>query len=94
MPKLIPYFAYGSNLNTKQFESRCPNSRFVSKAVLVDYKFIIASRSYASVVPSPGDRVEGALYELTTDDEDRLDPTIGVTADLKKALDEISDAFH
>jgi len=78
MPKLNPYFAYGSNLNAKRFESRCPNSRFVRKAVLFNYEFIIASRGFASVIPSPGGRVEGALYKLTKADEKNLDKWEGV----------------
>ena len=78
MPKLQPYFAYGSNLNTKQFKARCPNSRYVGNAVLRNYEFIIASRGFATVIPCRGSRVEGCLCELTTADERTLDRCEGV----------------
>jgi len=78
MPTLQLCFAYASNLNTKQFKQRCPHSRYVSKAVLLNYKVIIASRGYASVIRCAGSRVEGYLCELTTADERTLDRCEGV----------------
>ena len=48
------------------------------KAVLLNYKVIIASRGFASVIPCAGSRVEGYLCELTEKDETKLDRCEGV----------------
>lgn len=55
-----------------QFEERCPNSRRLSNAVLLDHKFIMTRRGYASVIPHKDSQVEGVLYELTEADEEKL----------------------
>ena len=55
-----------------QFEERCPNSRRLSNAVLLDHKFILTRRGYASVIPHKDSQVEGVLYELTEADEEKL----------------------
>ena len=34
------YFAYGSNLNLKQMETRCPNAELVSAAELEGFKLV------------------------------------------------------
>jgi len=65
------YFAYGSNLNKKQMQERCPDSKPLFTAVLPNYKLIFVgwSRQWkgavASIKASRGDRVRGAVYEIS-----------------------------
>ncbi len=65
------YFAYGTNLNQKQMKERCPDSRPLFTAVLPNYKLVFAgwSRQWrgglASIKPLRGERVRGAIYEVT-----------------------------
>lgn len=65
------YFAYGSNLNKKQMMARCPDSKPVFTATLPHYKLVFAgwSRQWrggvASIKSFRGDRVRGAIYEVS-----------------------------
>ena len=65
------YFAYGSNLNKKQMMERCPDSKPVFTATLPNYKLVFAgwSRQWrggvASIKSFRGDRVRGAIYEVS-----------------------------
>ncbi len=67
----MKYFAYGSNLNKKQMQERCPDSKPLFTAVLPNYKLIFVgwSRQWkgavASIQASRGDRVRGAVYEIS-----------------------------
>ncbi len=73
------YFAYGSNLNQKQMKERCPDSKPLFTAVLPNYKLIFAgwSRQWrggvASIKSYRGERVRGAIYEVTEACLQRLD---------------------
>ena len=73
------YFAYGSNLNRKQMAQRCPESEPRFRAVLPNYKLIFTgwSRQWrsgtASVKPFQGEKVPGAVYELSERDLRLLD---------------------
>jgi len=69
MPTL--YFAYGSNLNREQMAFRCPGSKPVGTAKLLDYQ--LEFWKHAQVVRTPGSEVCGALYEITRADERELD---------------------
>ena len=65
------YFAYGSDLSKKQMLERCPDSKPVFVAILPNYKLVFAgwSRKWhggvASIKPFRGERVRGAIYEVT-----------------------------
>jgi len=72
------YFAYGSNMDSKQMNRRCPENRLIGNATLPGYRWIITRRGYASVVPSQQDAVEGVLYEISETDEAHLDQYEGV----------------
>jgi len=72
------YFGYGSNLWLEQMALRCPSSVYVGMAVLHDWRWIINQRGYATILPSPGDIVFGAVYTLIPPDEERLDKNEGV----------------
>lgn len=73
------YFAYASNLNQKQMRERCPDSKPLFTAVLPNYKLVFTgwSRQWrggvASIISHRGDRVRGAIYEVTEACLQRLD---------------------
>jgi len=73
------YFAYGSNLNKNQMAERCPGSKPVFTATLPNYKLVFAgwSRQWrggtASIKTFRGDRVRGAIYEVSEQCLRRLD---------------------
>ncbi|KAF2199492.1 hypothetical protein GQ43DRAFT_358438, partial [Delitschia confertaspora ATCC 74209] len=73
------YFAYGSNLHLAQMAKRCPNSRFIGRAILRHYRWMINERGFANVVRAQGYWVEGLVFELDGDDERRLDRNEGVS---------------
>ncbi|KAF4957004.1 hypothetical protein FGADI_3416 [Fusarium gaditjirri] len=72
------YFAYGSNLWLQQMASRCPESYYVGRAVLLDHRWQINSRGFANVIPCSGYNVHGLVYQVSVDDEARLDRNEGV----------------
>jgi len=73
------YFAYGSNLNQKQMLERCPDSKPEFPATLPNYKLVFVgwSRQWrggvASIRRFSGERVPGAVYEVSDRDLRRLD---------------------
>ncbi len=73
------YFAYGVNLNQKQMKDRCPDSKPLFTAVLPNYKLVFVgwSRQWrggvASIKSYRGERVRGAIYEVTEACRQRLD---------------------
>lgn len=78
------YFAYGSNMNPARVAARIGATRRVLAGVLHDHalRFDKASRiagiAHANVAPVPGERVEGALFELEHPAQIRLmDPFEG-----------------
>lgn len=73
------YFAYGTNLNRKQMLERCPGSKPKFIATLHNYKLIFVgwTRQWrggvASIRPFRGEKVFGAIYEVSEEDLRRLD---------------------
>ncbi|GAI65388.1 unnamed protein product [marine sediment metagenome] len=73
------YFAYGSNLNQRQMLERCPDSKPMFTATLPNYKLVFVgwSRQWrggvASIRPFRGERVPGAIYEVSDRNLRRLD---------------------
>lgn len=74
------YFAYGSNLWLQQMATRCPESRFVGRAVLPDYHWQINERGFANIIPGSGYSVHGLVYALGAGDVARLDHSEGVSS--------------
>ncbi|KAF5532981.1 AIG2 family [Fusarium mexicanum] len=72
------YFAYGSNLWLQQMASRCPESYYIGRAVLMDHRWQINSRGFANIIPCSGYNVHGLVYQVSVDDEARLDRNEGV----------------
>lgn len=73
------YFAYASNLNQKQMKERCPDSKPLFVATLPNYKLVFCNWSrkwrggVASIKSLRGDRVRGAIYEVSEACLRRLD---------------------
>jgi len=65
------YFAYGMNTNKEEMAYRCPDARALGKAILPDYR--LEFKSFATIVPSPKETVEGVLWTITDTDEAALD---------------------
>jgi gamma-glutamylcyclotransferase len=67
----VYYFAYGSNLSKKQMQSFCPDSQPMFVAMLPNYKLVFTgwSREWrggkAAIKSSRGDKVRGAVYEVS-----------------------------
>ena len=58
------YFAYGSNLDRRQFAARCPGSRPVTAAALRGYRLAFRGGGHADIVREKGGLVRGGLYEV------------------------------
>jgi gamma-glutamylcyclotransferase len=77
------YFAYGSNLNRKQMLERCPDSKPEFIATLHNYQLVFVgwSRKWrggvASIRPCRGEKVLGAIYQVSETDLKQLDKCEG-----------------
>ena len=77
------YFAYGSNLNKKLMLERCPDSKPMFVASLPNYNLVFVgwSRQWrggvASIRPFRGEKILGAIYEVSDRDLRRLDSSQG-----------------
>lgn len=77
------YFAYGFNLSRRQMEACVPGSKAVFAATLLNHRVIFAgdSRQWHGAVVSlrrvQGQRVEGAVYDLTPVQLNKLDAIEG-----------------
>ena len=74
------HFAYGSNLNHKQMNRRCPDNKFIKRAYLDNYKFVYDGHSknweggaVANILESADSIVWGGLYEISKSDLESLD---------------------
>jgi len=73
------YFAYASNLSLKQMSERCPDAQPKFTATLPNYKLIFTGWArrwrggVASIKPLRGEKVIGALYEISDRDLRLLD---------------------
>tara|TARA_B110000438_G_scaffold244078_1_gene244392 strand:- start:513 stop:893 length:381 start_codon:yes stop_codon:yes gene_type:complete len=72
---------------------RCPNNSKIGIAQLSGYRWIISTRGYANVVKSSNDDVWGVIYEISIQDEAKLDGYEGVSTKcyLKENLDILID---
>ena len=72
------YFAYASNLSRKQMAERAPESKPKFIATLPNFKLTFTARAgkhggVASIAPHRGEKVLGAVYEVSEKDLRRLD---------------------
>jgi hypothetical protein len=77
------FFAYGPNLSRKQMEERAPGVKAAFAATLLNHQLIFAgdSRRWSGAVASlrrvQGQRVEGAVYDLSQVQLNKLDAVEG-----------------
>jgi gamma-glutamylcyclotransferase len=75
----MKFFIYADNLNPPQLKRRAPEHKFLFKAYLPDHTIQFGRWSsqwrcgLATVVPSQGERVWGAVFDLTEEDLKELD---------------------
>ena len=68
------YFAYGSNLHHFQMKRRCKDSVFLKKINLKDFRLTFRSKYRAADIEyKQGSLVPGGLYQISKNDEKRLD---------------------
>ena len=68
------YFAYGSNLHHFQMKKRCKESFFLKKINLKNFKLTFRSRYRAAdIEPKKNSIVPGGLFEISNNDERKLD---------------------
>lgn len=67
------YFAYGSNLDEIAMKKRCPDSKLIGSHELKNYKFIINKLGWASIIRKMNSSAFGVIWEISKEDENRLD---------------------
>ena len=68
------YFAYGSNLNHFQMKRRCKDSKFLKKINLKGFRLTFRSKYRAAdIEPKKNSIVPGGLFEISKNDEKKLD---------------------
>lgn len=76
------YFAYGSNLNVDQLHLRCGYVKKITNYRLPNYRLVYdtgpKTHSYANIIVSPGDHVDGVIYDINFVQECALDIYEGV----------------
>ena len=70
------YIAYGSNLNIRQMQQRCPGARIIGTAEVPNYRLMFKGSmtgSYLTIEPEDGCTVPVAVWEVAPADERALD---------------------
>jgi len=76
------YFAYGSNMDMQQMNTRCPSAKFVGISNIKNFDYYIDDRGVASLRPKVGATAYGILWDIRDpDDWRRLDFYEGVRHD-------------
>ena len=65
------YFAYGANLSKDSMAFRCPDAVPFSKFILYDWA--LDFNTHATIKPTTGAHVQGALWRITDECEASLD---------------------
>ena len=76
MPEKKYYIAYGSNLNLRQMRQRCPDARVIGTAELKGWQLLFKGSktgSYLTIEEKTGGTVPVAVWEVSENDEKRLD---------------------
>ena len=84
MENLKLYFAYGANLSLDSMAWRCPDAQPVTAFYLQDWRLEL--HCHATIRPSPGDHVAGALWQITPDCEASLDRFEGYPVYYRKQI--------
>ena len=80
MQQRVPYFSYGSNMASAGMEERCAAPAILGVATVQGYRFRIAKRGYATMMPDRSSMVHGLLWSLTEEDLAALDQYEGMPA--------------
>ena len=75
------YLAYGSNLNVKQMQFRCPDAKIVGTAEIPNYQLLFKGSktgSYLTIEPKQGCTVPAAVWSVSERDELALDRYRGI----------------
>lgn len=70
------YIAYGSNLNLRQMERRCPRASVAGKAELEGYRLVFRGSdgsAVATIEKEEGAKVPVLIWHITAEDERKLD---------------------
>ena len=68
------YFAYGSNLHHFQMKRRCKDSIYLKKINLKNFRLTFRSKYRAAdIEPKKNSIVTGGLFEISKNDEKKLD---------------------
>mgnify|MGYP002626078655 FL=1 len=70
------YLAYGSNLNVRQMKFRCPTAKIIGVGVIKNYELLYKGSktgSYLTIEPQKGSYVPVGVWEVTAEDEAKLD---------------------
>lgn len=65
------YIAYGSNMNVDQMTRRCPDAKPIGGAILTDW--CLTFKVHATIEPKKGFKVPVVVWEISDEDERRLD---------------------
>lgn len=87
MAKKLYYLAYGSNLNVRQMRYRCPGAKPIGISVIPDYELLYKGSKtgvYLTIEPKKNSIVPVAVWEVTADDEKRLDAFIYIMHEERK----------
>ena len=79
------HFAYGSNMHRAIMRKHAPAALPLGAAKLANYRFVITTDGYASVVPAPAQTVFGMLWRLTPRDRVTLDLWENIAGGLYRA---------
>ena len=70
------YVAYGSNLNIRQMQHRCPTAKLYGTGIVSDYELQFKGQpncAFATIAPKEGAEVPVAVWEIQPQDERSLD---------------------
>ena len=70
------YIAYGSNMDVKQMQHRCPDAQLIGYGSLSDYQLMFRGSktgSYATILPNKGTIVPIVFWDISKTDEKSLD---------------------
>ena len=84
---MLPYFAYGSNLNRADMRLRCPGARPVTPATLVGWR--LTFRGVADIEPDRGRSVLGGLWTCSREDVCSLDRYEGAPSNYRQLTVEV-----
>ena len=83
---MVWYFAYGSNLDIDRFRKRIGTWQENKRATLKDYRLSFDSRGKADILERRGERVWGAVYEVSEAQLGILDDFEGVHSGVYKRV--------